>query len=240
MYRYFLLFIAIIALSGTEMKKKDKVLVFSKTSAHRHTSIKDGKLAILKLGKENGFEVDTTEDASVFNKKSLRKYKAVVFLITTGPDILNTEQKQAFENYIRSGGGYVGIHGAADSEYNWDWYGKLVGGRFEGHPPQQTAKVNIINKNHPATKNLPEVWERHDEWYNYKDVQPDIKVLMKLDETSYKGGKHNNDHPIAWHQEFDGGRSFYTGLGHTSESYYEPLFLEHLLGGITWAMGKTK
>lgn len=234
------LLVFFVLFSGATFKKKDRILVFSKTTAHRHSSIKVGKQAILKLGAANGLLVDTTEDASQFNRKNLKKYSAVVFLITTGPNILDSAQRKSFEKYIHSGGGYVGIHGASDSEYDWEWYGKLVGGRFEGHPPEQSAKVNVIDKNHPATRNIPAIWERHDEWYNFKNLQPTIKVLMKLDETSYKGGKHKNDHPIAWCQEFEGGRSFYTELGHTPKSYSEPLYLTHLLGGIKWAMGRDK
>lgn len=234
------LLLVTVCLFAFNFKKTPRVLVFTKTTAHRHSSIPAGLQAIITLGKENGFVVDTTEDAEKFTYKNLKKYDAVVFLITTGNNLLNAKQKEAFQKYIQSGGGFVGVHGASDAEYDWQWYGQLVGGRFEGHPPTQTAKVIVVDNSHPATKNLPPVWERTDEWYNFKNLSPDIHVLLKLDETSYKGGKHGNNHPIAWYHSFDGGRAFYTELGHTEESYTEPLFLQHLLGGIQYAMGFKK
>ncbi len=222
-------------------KKKQRILIFTKTTEHRHSSaIRAGRQAILLLGKENNIIVDTTQDASMFTADNLKKYKAVVFLITTGDNLLNPEQKSAFQNYIRSGGGFVGVHGASDAEYSWDWYEKLVGGRFQGHPPTQMAKVIVVDAKHLSTKGLPQVWERTDEWYNFKNLNPDVHVVLKLDETSYKGGKHGDNHPVAWYHAYDGGRAFYTELGHTDESYTEPLYLQHLLGGIKYAMGLKK
>jgi len=220
--------------------KKHHILVFTKTTGFRHSSIPAGKAAILLLGKQNGFIVDTTEDASLFTTANLKKYKAVVFLNTTGNNFLDSAQKAAFQNYIRRGGGYVGVHGATDAEYEWAWYGKLAGGRFQGHPAEQVAKVAVANGKHASTKNLPQVWERKDEWYNFKDLNPDVRVLLTLDEDSYKGGTHGGNHPVAWCHNYDGGRAFYTALGHTEESYSEALYLKHLLGGIQYAMGSKK
>lgn len=217
--------------------KTPRVLVFSKTKGFHHQSIPAGIAAIEKLGKENNFIVDTTTDADNFTEENLKKYSAVIFLSTTG-DVLNEAQQEAFTHYIQSGGGYVGIHAAADTEYDWPWYNKLVGAYFLSHPKQQKAVILVTDKNHPATSFLPDRWERFDEWYNYKSIQPDIKVLALLDESSYEGGKNGDHHPIAWYHSFDGGRAFYTGLGHTKESYSEPLFLRHLLGGIEYGMGK--
>jgi len=216
---------------------KHAVLVFSKTVGYRHKSIPDGIRAIRNLGDANRFAVVATEDAGYFNKDSLRKFSAVIFLSPTG-DVLNEEQEKAFQEYIRSGGGYVGIHAATDCEYEWDWYGKLVGGYFESHPDQQVAKIQVVDRKHPSTAHLPEIWERKDEWYNFKSLNPDVNVLMKLDEASYEGGNMNNNHPIAWYQYYEGGRIWYTGLGHSSEAYTEPAFLNHILGGILFAIGK--
>ena len=218
---------------------RDAILVFSKTAGFRHTSIPAGKKALMELGPANRFRVDTTEDASVFTYDQLRKYKAVVFLSTTG-NILNDEQQAAFEQYIQKGGGFVGIHAAADTEYDWPWYNKLVGAYFLSHPKQQNADIDVWNHSTPATSFLPSRWRRYDEWYNYKSIQPGIKVLATLDEGSYQGGKNGRIHPILWYHEFDGGRAFYTGGGHTDESFQEPLFMRHLLEGIKWAMGRTK
>lgn len=224
---------------GAVAAKNKRILVFSKTAGFHHSSIKVGVAAIQKLGLTNKFEVDTTIDAKKFTRKNLKQYAAVVFLNTTG-DVLNDEQQTAFEQYIKGGGGYVGVHAATDTEYDWPWYGKLAGAWFANHPHQQLANLNVVDRSTIATSHLPEVWRRKDEWYNFKNISKDIKVLMTIDESSYEGGKNPALHPMSWYHDFDGGRSFVTALGHTEESYAEPLFLEHLLGGIQYAMGIKK
>ncbi len=219
-----------------------KVLVFSKTAGYRHASIEPGTAAIKKLGKENGFQVDATENAKDFNEENLSQYAAVIFFNTTG-DVLDYVQQADFERYIQAGGGFVGIHAAADTEYDWIWYGKLVGGYFNGHPSDpnvRDAKLDVLDKSHPSTTMLPDEWPRTDEWYNYKNINADANVLINLDENSYEGGTNGDHHPIAIYHDFDGGRAFYTGGGHTSESFEEPLFLEHLYGGIKYAIGDNK
>ncbi|WP_291399285.1 ThuA domain-containing protein [Daejeonella sp.] len=232
----FIIMISLFAFNNWKQIVKPRVLVFSKTAGYRHGSIQAGKLALIKLGNENGFVVDTTENENYFSEDSLKKYSAVIFLSTTG-NVLNSPQQISFERYIQAGGGYVGIHAAADTEYDWPWYGKLAGGYFVSHPKIQDASLNIRNKNHISTKHLPENWIRKDEWYNYKDLNKDIQVLINLDEKSYEGGENGENHPISWFHEFDGGRAFYTGLGHTNESYTEENFLKHVLGGIQYAIG---
>ena len=233
----FLLFSLPFFISSATVKQKKKVLVFSKTAGFRHASIPKGKEALLLMGKQNNFLVDTTEDATVFNSNNLKQYDAVIFLSTTG-DIFNNEQQAAFEAFIRSGKGFVGIHAAADTEYEWPWYNKLVGAYFISHPKQQKAKLTVTDHKHASTKHLPHVWERFDEWYNYKSRNNDVKVLLTIDESSYEGGKEGAYHPMAWYHSFDGGRAFYTALGHTDESYKEESFLKHVLGGIKYACGK--
>lgn len=215
---------------------KPRILVFTKTAGFYHESIPAGVAAIEKLGKENGFDTDTTSDAALFTDETLRQYSAIVFLNTTGP-LFNTHQRIALERYIQAGGGYVGIHAATDAEYDWGWYTRLAGGNFESHPRQQEAKLIVKDKNHPSTKHLPDVWTRKDEWYNFKKLNKDVHVLISIDENSYEGGKNGNDHPMAWYHDYDGGRAFYTELGHTIESYSEPLYLQHILGGIQYAIG---
>ena len=218
-----------------------RVLVFSKTAGFRHTSIGAGKAAILRLGRENGFDVDTTEDADRFTAEGLAPYRAVVFLSTTG-NVLDEAQQAAFERYVRAGGGFVGVHAEADTEYDWPWYGRLVGGYFASHPNNpnvRRAALVVVDRGHAATSALPERWEREDEWYNYKQLNPATRVLVRIDESTYQGGTNGPDHPMVWHHVYDGGRAFYTGLGHTDASFAEPLFLGHLLGGIRWAMGVT-
>ncbi len=216
------------------------VLVFSRTTGFRHGSIAAGIAAIESLGAANDFTVTATENQNLFTDANLEQYEAVVFLNTTGNPLGGTQQA-VFERYIQSGGGYLGVHAAADAEYNWSWYGDLMGAYFQSHPSIQQATINVADKAHPATRNLPDRWSRTDEWYNYQ-VNPrgDVHVLMTLDESTYSGGSDGFDHPIAWCHEYDGGRSFYTGLGHTSSTYSEPLFLDHLLGGIQYAAGQTQ
>ncbi|WP_020529360.1 ThuA domain-containing protein [Flexithrix dorotheae] len=217
-----------------------KVLIFSKTAGYRHNSIEDGIAAIQKLGSENNFIVEATEDASKFTFDNLINYDAVIFLSTTG-DVLNSSQQEAFEKYIQNGGGYVGIHAASDTEYNWPWYGELVGAYFDSHPSIQTATIEVADKIHPSTKNLPEYWQRKDEWYNFKgNPRGKVHVLATLDESTYSGGNMGYDHPISWCHPFDGGRAWYTGGGHTKESFTEKEFLDHLLGGILYASGDIK
>ncbi|MEU8376827.1 ThuA domain-containing protein [Micromonospora sp. NPDC048894] len=215
------------------------VLVFSKTAGFRHDAIPAGIAAIQKLGTDNGFTVDTTEDGAAFNDTNLAKYQAVIWLSTTG-DVLDATQQAAFERYIKAGGGYAGVHAASDTEYDWAWYGNLVGAYFSGHPANQQATVKVEDHAHPSTADLPDRWSRFDEWYNFRtNPRSKVHVLASLDEKSYSpgAGAMGADHPTAWCQDYDGGRSWYTGGGHTQASYTEPEFLSHLLGGIRTAAG---
>jgi type 1 glutamine amidotransferase len=214
-----------------------KVLVFSKTAGFRHSSIPNGIAAIQQLGAQNGFTVTATEDANQFSTANLAQYQAVIWLMTTG-DVLNDTQQAAFQSYIAAGGGYVGIHSAADTEYDWPFYGSLMGAYFASHPAIQQAQVRIEDRTNPSTAGLPAVWTRTDELYNYRtNPRANVHVLANLNEASYSGGTMGGDHPIMWCQSFGGGRSWYTGLGHTEESYADPLFTQMLLGGIRFAAG---
>jgi type 1 glutamine amidotransferase len=214
-----------------------RILVFSKTAGFRHSSIDEGIAAIRTLGSQNGFTVDATEDANQFTTANLGRYQAVVWLSTTG-DVLNAAQQTAFETYIAGGGGYVGVHAAADTEYDWPFYGGLVGAWFASHPAIQQARVRVEDRANPSTAHLPSTWTRSDEWYNYRtNPRANVKVLANLDETSYSGGSMSGDHPITWCQNYRGGRSWYTGLGHVEESYTDANFTRMLLGGIQFAGG---
>jgi type 1 glutamine amidotransferase len=221
-----------------------KVLIFSKTAGFRHDAIPDGIEAIRKLGAAHRFAVDATEDAAAFADANLRGYRAIIFLNTTG-DVLDATQQQAMEHFIHAGGGFVGIHSATDTEYDWPWYTQLVGAQFDSHPKVQQATVKVTDREHISTKHLPEKWTRTDEWYNFRASPTEkaggrLRILAVLDESSYEGGSMHGDHPIAWCQEFDGGRAWYTEMGHTKESYHEENYLQHILGGIEWAMGVEK
>ncbi|MGD8175441.1 ThuA domain-containing protein [Marinimicrobium sp. ARAG 43.8] len=221
----------------------NSVLIFSKTTGWRHDSIPAGIEAVTELVEEKGLTPVATEDASVFTDEELQKMAAVVFVNTTG-DILNGQQQLAFERYIQAGGGFVGIHSATDTEHggDWHWFQRLVGAAFESHPGDpsnvQGATLNVVNPNHPATEALPEQFRLADEWYDFKLLSDRRHDLLTVDERSYQGGQHGAYHPIAWYHEFDGGRVFYTGLGHTSEMFSNTLFLQHLDGGLEYALGE--
>ncbi len=237
------LWLALVAIAcmavGCSKKRngKPRVLVFTKTADFVHSSIPKGIAAIQKLAAENGFETDTTQNATYFNEDSLKKYAAVIFLNTTG-DVLNHLQEIAFERYIQAGGGFVGIHAATDTEYDWGWYGRLVGGYFNGHPKPQQANFIIKNKDFAATNFFKDtVWQHTDELYNFKKLNAEVNVLLTIDESSYEGGTNGDFHPMSWYHDYDGGRAFYTALGHTDESYADEHYLKHLLGGIQYAMG---
>ncbi|WP_346236102.1 ThuA domain-containing protein [Niabella insulamsoli] len=233
---------AIVIVAGLSISftpPRPKVLLMTKTNGFYHSSIPKGIETIQKLGAENGFEVVATKDSALFNASNLKQYAAIIFLNTTGT-LFNEDQKAAIQQYIHNGGGFVGIHAATDTEYGWPWYNKMIGAWFDSHPKQQEAKLLVKDKKHPATRHLPSVWERKDEWYNFKNINPDINILIAIDESSYEGGKNGKVHPMSWYHSFEGGRVFYTGLGHTDASYDEPLFLKHLLGGIKYAMGSKR
>ncbi|MFF7994294.1 ThuA domain-containing protein [Kitasatospora xanthocidica] len=215
-----------------------KVLVFSKTNGWRHDSIPVAVQTLKDLGAANGFTVDATEDDTVFTPANLAGYRAVVFALTTG-DVLNAGEKAAFEGYIRAGGGYAGIHSASDTEYGWPFYGQVVGAYFKSHPAQQQARVVVEDRANPSTAHLPATWSRWDEWYNFRtNPRGSVHVLASLDESSYDPGSDRmGDHPITWCGQVQGGRSWYTAMGHTDESYADPAFRAMLLGGIRLAAG---
>ena len=212
-----------------------RVLVFSKTAGFRHGSIEPGIEALQAIGGRE-FAVDHTEDSSRFNADDLAAYDAVVFLNTT-QDVLDDAQQRAFIEWYRDGGGYLGIHAAADTEYAWPWYGQLMGAWFKSHPQVQEADVLIEDSTHPATAHLPAVWTCTDEWYDYQaSPRGDVHVLARLDHDSYEGEGMEGDHPIIWCHAFDGGTAFYTGRGHTDESFAEPAFRTHMKEAILWVI----
>ncbi len=222
----------------TTQKMPELVMVFTKTEGYRHASIEKGVQTLRELGRENGFIALQTESGEDFTAGNLGNYKLVVFLSTT-MDVLDDNQQRAFESYIKNGGAYFGIHAAADTEYDWPWYGRLVGGYFESHPDNPnvlSAKIDVLSKDHSSTAHLNDTWTRSDEWYNYKNLNPKVNVLLNLDETTYAGGTNGSNHPIAWYHEYDGGRAYYTGGGHTEASFDEPAFRQHLLGAIQWCI----
>ncbi|KQZ85302.1 hypothetical protein ASD56_02830 [Microbacterium sp. Root166] len=237
-----------------------KVLVVGQTLGFRHSHIDDTTNAIIDLGEANGFSVDVwdsrqptlTLTSSPFTSgEDLSQYATIIFaspvdatnnLDPNRPRLLNDAELAAFQAYIRSGGGYVGLHAATDSMHTVPWYSELTGGgaRFRNHPAQQTATMRVESPGHPSTTMLPTEWVRFDEWYNFTtNPREDVHVLITLDESTYNpgNGAMGADHPLAWCHNFEGGRSWYEGAGHTDVSWSDPLFLEHILGGIEWTAG---
>jgi type 1 glutamine amidotransferase len=214
-----------------------RVLVFSRTGGFRHPSIADARDAFERLAERHGFTVALTEDQDVFTAEALEPYRVVVFLHTTG-HVLDPPGQAALRGWLAEGNGWVGIHGAADGDKDWAWYIGLVGAKFTAHPAIQPATIRVEDREHPSTAMLPEAWARTDEWYNFdRNPRGKAHVLATLDEHTFDGGGMGDDHPIAWCQAYGGGRSFYTALGHTEASWTEPLFLDHVLGGLRWAAG---
>jgi type 1 glutamine amidotransferase len=213
--------------------------VYSKTDGFRHDSISDGVRAVAELGSQRGWDVEATEEPSAFHASRLARFDLVLFLNTNG-NVLDETGREAFVRFVRSRKAFVGVHGAAATEPDWPWFGELVGATFKAHPAIQPALVSIADALHPATRHLPASWRRTDEWYGFHENPRDkVRVLLTLDESSYEpaDGAMGADHPLAWCHQYEGGRSFYTALGHTKESYEERAFLEHLAGGIAWALG---
>lgn len=226
-----------------------RVLIYSRTNGYRHASIPAGVEAVRELGAAGGFTVDATEDPAAFTGADLAGYRVVVFLNTIGP-VLEPAGRAALESFVRAGGGFVGVHAASATEYDWPFYGELVGAYFDRHPPVQPGTIRVADREHPATAALPATWRRIDEWYDFHtdprtraaDGSPGgagdrVRMLLTVDESSYAGGGMGSDHPIAWCREFAGGRSFYTALGHTVEAYAEEGMRAHLAGGIRYAAG---
>jgi type 1 glutamine amidotransferase len=239
--RAWLLGLPVLLLSTASIAQQFDVLIFSKTAGWHHESINAGVTAVQHLAQKHHFSVFWTEDAGrVFNDKELGKYEAVVFLLTTG-DVLNDEQQAAFERYIRSGRGFVGIHSASDTEYKWDWYTGMVGHMFRRHPAIQTATVKVENRDFPGMDRFAPRFLFTDEWYEFDASRSKaLRYLLSIDELSYeptaeRRKEQSTLHPLSWYQEYDGGRAFYTALGHLPETYSDQAFLHHLYGGIYWA-----
>ena len=233
---------SLIFINSLQAQEKIRVLAFSQVEPgiYHHLSNLNGIALIEQLGIERGWEVDVTHNAGSFNKTRLSQYDVVAFINSTG-NILNELQQEAFEGFIRAGGGYVGTHSAADTEHTWPWYGEMIGGYFKSHPEvDQVAMTIKENADHPANNQMGETGAVLEEWYSYTANvrgKEGFTVLMSIDENTYEGGEMGDDHPIAWAHEFDGGRAFYTGLGHHFQPGH-PFLSQQLIGGIEWAAGR--
>jgi cytochrome c len=234
-----LLLVLLLVFAGCLERPEKRILAFSKTDGYRHESIPDAHQALRDVAASIGATIDSTEDASMFADDVLAEYDLVIFA-STSEDVLNPEQQLAFQRYIRDGGAFVGIHSASDTEYDWPWYAGLVGGYFDGHPSDPGVRSGLLvveDAYHPSTNHLRFQWTRDDEWYDIRERNPNVNVLISVVDSTYKESWDEDRHPLSWYHVYDGGRAFYTALGHTSESYQEAAFVRHLRGGIEWALG---
>lgn len=230
--------VAVVGCAGAAAPPPGReLLVFTRTIGFRHDSIPAAIAAVRQLAAAEGLEVRATEDPAAFTAEGLKAVAAVVFLHTEG-DVLDGAGQAALQAYVRGGGGFLGIHSASDTFHGWAWYQDLVGARFAQHPAVQPAVLVREDLVHPATEPLPTRWGRTDEWYDFlASPRGRVHVLLSVDEATYQGGHMGADHPIAWCHAFEGGRAAYTALGHTVESWSEPLLLAHVRGALRWVAG---
>lgn len=217
-----------------------RLLIFSHSTGFRHASIEPGVAAIRKLGEREGMTVVASEYPAVFGD-ALAGFDAIVLLSTTtdpenpASEFFTGSRRDALQSFVRDGGGIVAVHAAADSHYHWPWYGRMIGGRFDRHPPgTPRGRLTVVDPDHPATRALPGSFERVDEWYFFAGHDPTTRLLVTLDPASIDEPAAGPA-PISWSHEFEGGRIFYTAMGHTDESYADPLVLDHIAGGLRWA-----
>jgi len=246
MLHIFLFTAAFGATATPALAQNKKVLLFSHTTGYRHASIEPGAAAIAKFEKSRNIDVVTSEDPAIFSDAGLKPFSAIIFLSTTTDpkkpesEWFQGDRRTALQNFVHRGGGIVGIHGASDSHYHWPWYQQMIGGHFARHPQgTPEGQIHVEDRNHPSTAKLPTTAKRVDEWYYFDDYNPTMKLLVTLDPSTI-GEKDINPNPISWAHSFEGGRVFYTAMGHTVESYSEPNFLEHVAGGLNWVMAKKK
>ncbi|RYD56058.1 MAG: ThuA domain-containing protein [Sphingobacteriales bacterium] len=214
-----------------------RILLVTKTQGFRHESIADGISMFRQIADTPQYVLTHTEMTDSFTKTYLARYQLIILLNTTG-NLFTTPQKEALIEFVRAGGSVLGIHAASDAEYDWPWYNQMLGAWFSDHPAIQEADCEVVMPGHVSAGGIPLIWKRTDEWYNFKSLQPDNRVVINLKESTYTGGKHGTDHPISWYREFEGGRIFYTGMGHTSETYSDPLFRQHIKGAMDWLLDK--
>lgn len=225
--------------------QKMKVFVYTKNGkGYVHDNIPSAVKCIRELGRQNGFAVDVSDDPAKFTDDNLKQYNALIFT-STNNDVFDTDaEKLALMHYIEAGGGFVAIHSVTGTERNWPWFKRLVGGTFERHAKHQPFTEIVIDHNNPSTSFLPNTWKRDDECYYTKEINPDIHVLMVHDLSTVddkdKPVMYGHTFPSVWYHEFDGGRQWYTSLGHDSTTYAEPDFRKHILGGLEWVLSKQK
>jgi type 1 glutamine amidotransferase len=248
----FLTLLACLTAGALGAAPENRVLVYTKNQVGKglyvHNNIAASVAALKKLGEENKFAVDVTDDPATFTDQNLKRYKALIFDNTNNEIFDNEEQKAAFQRYIHGGGGFVGIHSVTGSMRKWPWFWSVVGGKFSRHAKMQKFIIHVKDAQDPSVAHFPATFEWTDEFYYVDHIPEGLHVLLAGDLTKledpgkdkYPGKLFGDEFPLAWRHQFDGGREWYTALGHQPEHYADPQFTKHLLGGILWAMGETK
>ena len=234
-----------MTLASSPAQAADKrILLFSHSTGYRHASIEPGVTALKRLAMAQKLEVVASEDPNVFTHAALKRFDAIIFLNSSTDqkkpesEWFKGERRDALQKFVRRGGGIVGIHAASDSHYHWDWYQRMIGGHFARHPEgTPEGQIRIEDPKHPSTAKLPRSLKRSDEWYYFEDYNPRMNLLVTLDPRSI-GESDVNPNPVSWAHKYEGGRVFYTAMGHTIESYSDSNFLEHVAGGLRWVMSK--
>jgi type 1 glutamine amidotransferase len=233
--------------SGLGTKAGKKVLVYTKNGkGYVHKNIPESIRCIESICKENGWGCEASDDPAIFTTEKIAEFDVLVFSNTNNETFDTDEQREVFQKFIQNGGGFAAIHSACASERQWPWYWANVGCKFVWHPKFQEFDVKVIDKNHPSTEFLPDIWTRKDECYMLDHLSLNINILLAADlrtvdgieKNKYPGKTFGDCTPLCWYQEFDGGRQWYTALGHATEDYKDPVFKKHLEGGIRWVMEK--
>ncbi len=231
--------------------KNSKVLVYTKNGkGYVHDNIASAVASIKEMGVENHFSVDVSDDPSVFTEANLKNYQFLIFT-STNNDVFDTDnQRVQFRRYIEAGGGFVGVHSVTGTERNWTWFKMMLGETFSWHATFQKFSIKKLDNTHPSMQGVPAIWEREDECYFGKELYPGIKVLMahqlsslnpsQTDLIQKNAGSYANYFPAVWYQQFDGGNIWVTALGHSKESYQDPVYKNHLLQGIRFIANQFK
>jgi type 1 glutamine amidotransferase len=253
-FKLLLLLAALCWISFPSVATEQRVLVYQRNGpglngkGFVHDNLAASAAAIQELGKANDFGVEVSTNPAVFTDANLKQFKVLVFANSNNEAFDTADQKEAFQRFIKSGGGFVGIHSASGSERNWPYFQRVLGAKFLRHPPLQKFTIDVVDQKHPGTAHLGQTWEWSDECYFFTNMAPGLKVLLAVNVASEKspkalhldkgGDQISGRFPLAWCQEFDGGRQFYTSLGHKIEFYSDPVYRQHILGGILWAMNE--
>lgn len=240
----FVLLFCLLLASAVFSQKQFKALLITATQGWHHESLHYGVVALKDLAQKQEFTLDVFQNPKSFTDENLKQYNVVIFLNTTG-NVFDSAQQRVMERFVQSGKGFVGIHSASDTEYDWPWYTRLVGRMFRIHPPVQTARLQVKDESFPGLQAFANGALWTDEWYDFGPEQSKgLQYILAVDESSYNPKAKTPSvettgmgafHPVAWYQLFDGGRSFYTALGHLPANYSDAGFLQHLYAGIRWA-----